>query len=151
MGTDEKADSRQEGSMSREAMTVEEIQHIREWASGQKHDLPKRFMQGDGMWAAIRAVCDEALRAALNETPEPVAWLFVLDGCRQVMLDEDADEAIRHHGIPLYRHPPAASLTDEEILKCNYKDVIPYVRSDPRFLIQFARAAIAAATEGKNG
>ena len=36
---------------------------------------------------------------------EPVAWMFVLDGCRCVTLDEDAADQVRYNGTPLYTHP----------------------------------------------
>jgi hypothetical protein len=36
---------------------------------------------------------------------EPVAWMFCLDGCNQVVLDEDSDSVIRHNGTPLVPAP----------------------------------------------
>jgi len=54
---------------------------------------------------------------------EPVAWMFVLDGCRNVTLDEDAADETRHNGIPLYTHPHpdnlgfALSIIDQQKLE----------------------------------
>ena len=42
---------------------------------------------------------------------EPVAWMFVLDGCRCVTLDEDVADEVRYNGTPLYTHP-VKELTD---------------------------------------
>jgi hypothetical protein len=36
---------------------------------------------------------------------EPVAWMSCLDGCNQVVLDEDSDSVIRHNGTPLVPAP----------------------------------------------
>jgi hypothetical protein len=46
----------------------------------------------------------EEFRNALDaaEKVEPVAWKFTLDGCAQVVLDEDVDTHIYKNGIPLY-------------------------------------------------
>jgi hypothetical protein len=41
----------------------------------------------------------------LNMVQEPVAWMFCLDGCNQVVLDEDSDSVIRHNGTPLVPAP----------------------------------------------
>ena len=49
-----------------------------------------------------------ALKAQPAPVQEPVAWKFYLDGCNQVVLDEDSDPVIRHNGTPLYTTPPAA-------------------------------------------
>lgn len=38
-------------------------------------------------------------------TGEPVAWMFVLDGCRCVTLDEDVADEVRYNGTPLYTNP----------------------------------------------
>ena len=55
-----------------------------------------------GNSAQILSKNDETLP---NGKLYPVAWMFVLDGCRNVTLDEDADDETRHNGTPLYTHP----------------------------------------------
>ena len=75
-----------------------------------------------------------------QELGEPVAWKFYLDGCNQVVLDEDSDADIRFNGVPLYTTPQQRTtepkrqwvdLTDEEILAApeNLIACIAYVRN----------------------
>ena len=44
------------------------------------------------------------------ENNKPVAWMFDLDGCAHVVLDDDSDSEMRYNGTPLYTHP-AKTLT----------------------------------------
>ena len=62
-------------------------------------------------------------RSVSEQLGEPVAWKFYLDGCNQVVLDEDSDADIRFNGVPLYTTPQQRTteperhwvgLTDEE-------------------------------------
>jgi hypothetical protein len=56
-----------------------------------------------------------ALKAQPAPVQEPVAWKFYLDGCNQVVLDEDSDPVIRHNGTPLYTTPPAQPAVPDAI------------------------------------
>ena len=55
---------------------------------------------------------------------EPVAWMFVLDGCRCVTLDEDAADEVRYNGTPLYTHPVKELTLSNTELAHMWKDAI---------------------------
>ena len=48
---------------------------------------------------------DSQVNQTKQEQGEPVAWMFYLDGCNQVVLDEDSDADIRFNGVPLSTTP----------------------------------------------
>ena len=101
----------------------------------------------------INIIADiETVKEALakQEQGEPVAWKFYLDGCNQVVLDEDSDQVIRHNGTPLYTTPQQhtwVGLTDEEIDKAwrTVDYTVPY----EQFRIDVAKA-IEAKLKEKN-
>lgn len=111
--------------MSREAMRLA-LDYIIYMEGGDGYSWRIANDKKHGALAALRAAlaADELTKESerLGLYSEPVAWEFTLDGCRQVMLDEDADEAIRHHGIPLYRHPPAAFTLVDGVDPARIKD-----------------------------
>ena len=56
-----------------------------------------------------------ALRAALTETVEPVAWMvYTLDGRSVCVTDNPADFADEHRALPLYAAPPQRKPLNED-------------------------------------
>lgn len=116
-------------------LTDDEIKTAYEswWETHDNHAFP--------IWVGAKAAI--AKFKSKNTPPvvpqgEPVAWMFCLDGCNQVVLDEDSDSVIRHNGTPLVPAPqPVKELTDDEIdrIACNVSHK------------EFARAVIAADRE----
>ena len=84
----------------------------------------------------------------MKSSGEPVAWMFVLDGCRNVTLDEDAADETRHNGTPLYTHP-SKDLTDEEIeIECRKAwNLNDQYRLNLEEVIRFAHAILRKAQE----
>ena len=96
-----------------EAMTLwlEALKSMKETLA--EHDEPTTFNEDE----AIKSL-EEALK---QEQGEPVAWKFYLDGCNQVVLDEDSDADIRFNGVPLYTTPQQRTwvgLTNQERSEC---------------------------------